>query len=63
MSLSQGRALYRKLRMEVSADLLPEYMVELPKGAGKYPVTLLEKINNDWTGKDLTGNPVIYQDV
>lgn len=44
VSIEEGLAIYRALRGKLAGYLLPQYMVELPRGQGKVPVEQLRAV-------------------
>ncbi len=62
--LEEGRTLVRALRGNVSGLGQPTYVVDLPGGHGKMPVTdgYATKIENGWSIEDYRGVSHIYKD-
>ncbi len=61
--VSRGRAMMRSLRGQISGMGIPQYVIDLPGGRGKVPVTpdaLLETQNNGVIAESTDGRPVFY---
>lgn len=63
ISLEEGEALYRSLRGHLSGAALPEYILDLPGGYGKVPVSWLKRLDkNTYEATTFTGEKVQYVD-
>jgi len=63
VSISSGLKLYQSLRGQIPGVCLPQYVLDLPGGYGKVPVSWLKKITpNTYQVKNFQGRTIIYQD-
>ncbi|QQG43892.1 MAG: KamA family radical SAM protein [Candidatus Roizmanbacteria bacterium] len=63
VSIEDGKRIMKKLQENLSGICLPEYVVYLPKGGGKLPVSYLKKIrNNHYASTNSDGKKLIYVD-
>ncbi len=63
ISVEEGKKLFSSLRGKIAGYALPEYVIDLPGGDGKYPVLWMKKLEgNMYEAKSWNGEKVIYRD-
>lgn len=63
ISIEEGRKIFQSLRGNLSGHLIPEYVVDLPGGDGKYPVMWLKETGkNIYEAVNFLGKTIVYND-
>ncbi len=63
LSIEEGKALYQSLRGHISGVCLPEYVLDLPGGHGKIPISWLEKVGPEtYRATTYRGQKIEYVD-
>lgn len=62
ISVKAGKALYEKLQRTISGVCIPEYVIDVPGGFGKIPVTSFVEKNGVYHSVNGEGKPVTYRD-
>ncbi len=63
ISVENGQKLFSSLRGQIPGHCIPEYVVDLPGGDGKYPVMWLKDLGNGmYEAKNYRGERVEYKD-
>lgn len=62
ISVSDGKKLYEQLQRTISGVCIPEYVIDVPGGLGKIPVTSFKQDGNVYTSVNAEGLPVTYID-
>jgi lysine 2,3-aminomutase len=63
ISVEAGKELYKQLRQKVSGVCVPEYMIDVPGGYGKFPVDQFQRIDEKTYQLETTdGNVITYID-
>lgn len=63
VSIREGKKLMQELRTKISGIAVPEYVLDLPGGYGKVPVSWLQHIKeNKYEAPTFFGGTVVYED-
>lgn len=63
ISIEKGQEIFSGLRGKLSGHLIPEYVVDLPGGDGKYPIMWLKSLGkNTYEAVNFQGEKVFYVD-
>lgn len=63
VSLKRGKEIYHQIRQQISGLCVPEYVIDVPGGRGKFPVDQFLKIGeNAYALKTFDGDDISYTD-